>query len=306
MRRILILCAAVVLIMLSACGDHNTYEKNNSAVDSVTTSEVTNELTSSDSVNGAPTEVQSAIAITDSEIANIIEKEIKEKERQDLEELAKQNAPSKLEPMYPDEHYHMVGAPPHDNWLYGELRANTKDLIDFINNTDEHTYINGYYWSFFRATRDIGYVLKPKFDGIELDNMIAVQQAYGIGINFEEDYCGPSYSYSLDIEDYKHRVFIHPLKKNWVEDVKDRPFLYEYGKKYHDYDFSEAAKNGWTKHKIQGGQYTVYKGRYSQIHWAYDDYLIRIVFRFSEDIDTVLDTAEKLTFEKVPLKQPAE
>lgn len=297
------LCAVINLIVLCGCGNQNNITSGDfdtSNISAETTTQVVspqNDVNEESNVSKPVPEELTSIEITVDE--SVLETESKD-------DNATSSRVVLVEPMYPDEHYPIVGDPPHDISLYADLCANTKDLIDFINNTDEHTYINGYYCSFFRATRDIGYVLKPKFDGVDLDEMIANKQVYGIGVNFEEGYCGPSYSYSLDIENYKHRIFINPLKKEWIEAAKERPFLYEYGKKWYDYDFAEAAKYGWTKHKIQDGKYTVYKDKYSQVYWAYDDFLIRIVFRFSEDIDTVLDTAEKLTFEKVPLNQSDE
>ena len=300
MKRILILCAAVVMIMLSACGDHNAYEKNNSAVDSVTTNEVTDGITSSDSVIGAPTEVQSAIAITDSEIANI-EKEILED--YDSETLIG----DPWEPLYPNEEYPIATEVPYDISLYSDSFANTHEFINFINNTDESTYKDGYYFSFFKASRDNGYLLKPKFNGVELDDMIVSKQAYGICADFEERYSGVGYSYYLNTEKNREEISIFYLKKEWVIDANKRPFMYSDGKKNPtSFDLKEAQNRGWTEHKIQDGKYTVYKNEYSHVFWVFDGFLIRIISTALEDRPNVLDTAEKLTFEKVPLKQPAE
>ena len=297
MKRLLILCAAVVLIMLSACGDHNAYEKNNSAVDSVTTSEVTNELTSSDFVNGANDEDQSA--------TSIIEYELEDEQLEDYDSEALIGDP--WEPLYPNEEYPIATEVPYDISLYSDSFANTHEFINFINNTDESTYKDGYYFSFFKASRDNGYLLKPKFNGVELDDMIVSKQAYGICANFEERYSGVGYSYYLNTEKNREEISIYYLKKEWVIDANKRPFMYSDGKKNHtSFDLKEAQNRGWTEHKIQDGKYTVYKNENSHVFWVFDGFLIRIVSTTLEDRPNVLDTAEKLTFEKVPLKQSAE
>lgn len=281
--------------MLSACGDHNAYEKNNSAVDSVTTSEVTNELTSSDFVTGANDEDQSA--------TSIIEYGLEDEQLEDYDSEALIGDP--WEPLYPNEEYPIATEVPYDISLYSDSFANTHKLINFINNTDESTYKDGYYFSFFKASRDNGYLLKPKFNGVELDDMIVSKQAYGICADFEEKYSGVGYSYYLNTEKNREEISIYYLKRDWVEDAQRRPFMYESGKKRY-WEFSKFQEMGWTKHKIQDGKYTVYKDEYSQIHWFYDDFLIKITPTTYEDRPNVLETAEKLSFEKVPLKQPAE
>lgn len=299
MKRTIIFCVTFILIMLIACSNQNTNRNDNYITSNACAGNTikTSSIISSASIDSIAAESKNEIDILES----VIEDE--QLESYDTETLIG----DPWEPLYPNEEYPIATNAPYDISIYADSVANTKELMDFINNTDENTYRDGYYFSFFKASRDIGYVLKPKFDGIELDEMIASKQAYGIGLGFEEKYAGPSYYYSLDTENYKHKIVIHPLKKDWVEDTQKRPFMYQSGKKmYMGWEFSKLQEDGWTKHKIQDGKYTVYKDNYSIIHWAYDDYLIEIVSTTYEDRPTVLDTAEKLTFEKVLLNQSDE
>ena len=203
--------------------------------------------------------------------------------------------------------------PPYE--YFGKFCTSIQEVKDFIATTDGVNYMGGYYYSFLKMAREKGYMFEPFYNGesVFTGEIHGKYNKNGVSLKFEERLFGVGFGFYVETDKIQSELGvsvcrIYYLKDEWIEDAKEHPFNYSWGKPSVLNTFEKAQKIGWKRKKmtINGEEKQVYFDTYqmntnhpvAELVYFHEDCIVNIELSCQPE-EYIFGVAENIRFEKI-------